>query len=110
MPAGSITWGGTLVHVPSVPLRAHDWHAPVQAKSQQIPCAQVPLVHSEACEQEAPLLFRPQLESIQTLGGAHSLLCEQLPKHRVPLHTKGKHGRGSGATHWPVMLQLEGGV
>jgi hypothetical protein len=59
------------VQVPSEVLRAHDWHAPEQAEAQQIPWAQKVLPHSLAFEQEAPLLFGPQLELTQAWPDSH---------------------------------------
>jgi hypothetical protein len=45
MPAGSVVPVATLVQVPIVPASEQDWQAPVQALSQQKPCAQKPLLH-----------------------------------------------------------------
>ena len=45
MPAGSVVPVATLVQVPIVPASEQDWQAPVQALSQQKPCAQKPLRH-----------------------------------------------------------------
>ena len=110
-PAGSDAPVGTFVQVPSVPGSAHDWQAPPQDLSQQTPCAQNVDAHSVPDEQEAPTFFLPQELPLQTLGG------RQLPfvdvhalKHDEPLQTYGLHGNESDATHWPVALQVEGGV
>jgi hypothetical protein len=65
-PAGSLDPVGTLVQAPSVPVSAHDWHAPVHALSQQTPCAQKVEEHSLPAEQEAPLFLRPHELPLQT--------------------------------------------
>jgi hypothetical protein len=87
-PAGSGAPVGTLVQEPSVPVSAHDWQAPVQALSQQTPCAQKVEPHSLPAEQDAPLFLRPQELPLQTFGGRQLLaVLEQALKHELPLHT-----------------------
>jgi hypothetical protein len=68
---GSAAPTATLVHVPRVVDRAHDWQAPEQALLQQVPCAQKPLAHSPAAPQEAPLVLRPHDVEMQLLGVLH---------------------------------------
>jgi hypothetical protein len=111
MPAGSGEPFGTFVQAPSVPVSAHDWHAPVQALSQQTPWAQKVEAHSVPAEHEAPPVLRPQELPLQTLGARQfAPVGVQAPKHAEPLQTYGLQGRESGATHWPVALQVEAGV
>jgi len=110
VPCGSDAPRATLVQVPSVLERAHDWQAPVQALLQQIPWAQNPLPHSAAAAQEAPLVLRPHELALQLLGVLHWSLVAQALKQAVPLQTYGAQARESGGTHFPVMLQVEGGV
>jgi hypothetical protein len=109
-PAGSLAPVTTFVHVPSVPLIAHDWQAPAQALSQQTPCAQNVDVHSAFAEQDAPGPFVPHEFVRQVLGARQSVLSVQALKHAVPLQTYGLHGSESGATHWPVELHIDGGT
>lgn len=101
---------GTSAHVPIAPASAHDLQASAQADAQQTPCAQKPEPHSEGSEQNEPLPFGPQELALQTLGEAQSVLVVHDPKQRAPLQAKGAQGRAAGATHWPVLLQVEPGV
>lgn len=110
LPAGSGFPVWTLLQVPSVPLSAQDLHAAVQAVSQQTPWAQKPLPHSPAFEQEAPFDFLPHELPLQTNGVRHCVLVVQALKQALPLQTYGLQGRASGATQWPVALQVDGGV
>jgi hypothetical protein len=110
MPAGSLAPVTTFVQVPSVPDIAHDWQAPAQALSQQTPCAQNVDVHSAFAEQDAPGPFVPHEFVMQVLGVRQSVLTVQALKHDVPLQTYGLHGSASGAAHWPVALQVDGGT
>ena len=109
-PAGSGAPVVTFVHVPSVPVRAHDWQAPVQALSQQTPCAQNVEPHSVPTEHEAPLFLRPHELPLQTFGVRQFVVFVHALKQDVPLQTYGLQGSESGATHWPVELQVEAGV
>jgi hypothetical protein len=45
---------GIGLHVPIVPARLHDRHAPLHAVSQQKPSAQAPEMHCESAEQPIP--------------------------------------------------------
>ena len=110
-PAGSLAPVTTFVHVPSVPVSAHDWQAPVQALSQQTPCAQKVDAHSLPAEQDAPGFLRPHELPLQTYCMRQLLpVAVHALKQDVALQTYGLHGSESGATHWPVALQVEGGV
>ena len=98
----------TFEQTPSVPA-VHDLHAPVQALSQQTPCAQNVLRHSAAAEHAAPFSLSPQLLAAQVNGVTHWLLLVQALKQRaVPLQMYGLHGIRSGATHWPLALHVDG--
>jgi hypothetical protein len=86
MPAGSALPVGTLVHVPTVPARAQDWHDPLQAELQQTPSAQKLDWHSNPTEQEAPGGFVPhELFTLQTFGVMQSSFVVQALKQAVPL-------------------------
>jgi hypothetical protein len=111
--AGSIWFTGTLVQMPSVLGSAQDWQAPAQGELQQNPWAQErPTWHSIVLPQTAPGPLRPQefVVGLQVLGVKHWLLATQMLKQDDPLQMKGAQGRESGATHWPVVLQVEGPV
>jgi len=88
----------------------HDLQAVLQAVSQQTPCAQKVLLHSVAAEHEAPLSFNPHELFAHEFGGTHWLLLVQALKQREPLQMNGLHGMASGATHWPLELQVEGAL
>jgi hypothetical protein len=110
LPAGSCDPVGTLVQVPSIPGSAHDWQAPSQALSQQTPWAQKLERHSVPVEHEAPGIFLPHEFALQTFGARQFASAVQAPKHELPLHAYGLHGSESGATHFPVELQVDGGL
>ena len=76
--AGSGDPVGTLVQVPSEPASAHDLQAPLQVVAQQIPCAQMPLVHSFAAAHAAPLPLSPHEPAVHTAGATQSASAVQL--------------------------------
>jgi hypothetical protein len=88
----------------------HDLQAVLQAVSQQTPCAQFLLLHSTPPEHDAPLSFKPHEFAAQVFGGTHWLLLVQALKQREPLQMNGLQGIGSGATHCPLALQVEGAL
>jgi hypothetical protein len=47
---------------------------------------------------------------LQVLGVLHWSLVAQTLKHCDPLQMYGAQGRDSGATHWPVVLQVDAAV
>ncbi len=98
------------MHVPSVPASVHDWQAPVHALSQQTPCAQLPDVHSVAAEQDAPMLFVPHEFIVAGVGRQAVGVDGAGVEAGRAVADVGLQGSGSGATHWPVELQAEGGV
>lgn len=67
-----------LVHVPRLPVSAHDRQVPVQASSQQRPWAQKFEPHSVAAVQTAPCGFLPQLPALQTFGAMQSASAVQV--------------------------------
>jgi hypothetical protein len=75
-----------------------------------MPCAQKVDRHSVEAEQDAPMFFRPQELPLQTLSPKQFSLTVQALKQAESLQTYGLHGSASGATHWPVALQVEAGV
>jgi hypothetical protein len=85
--AGSGAPVGTFVHVPSVPVSAHEEQAPAQAVSQQTPCAQKADWHSFAWEQEAPRIFLPHELPLQTFGVTQFPSIAQALKQELPLQT-----------------------
>ena len=107
---GSTAPAGTFVQVPVVVGSAHDWHLPSQRELQQTPCEQKPVTHSASLEHNAGGTFSPHEFETQVFGCLHWSFVAQLLKHCVPLHTYGAQGCASEATHWPVALQVEGGV
>jgi hypothetical protein len=108
--AGSAEPAGTLVQVPAVPGSAHDLHGFMHVVPQQTPCQHWLEAHSTGAEQLAPLIFLPQELPLQTLGVTQLFAVVQASKHFWPLHAKGAQGREFGAMHWPVAVQVDGGV
>jgi hypothetical protein len=107
IPAGSFDPVATFEQTPAVPA-VHDLHAPLQALSQQTPCAQNVLRHSAPAEHAAPFSLSPQLLAAQVNGVTHWLLLVQALKQRAPLQMYGLHGSRSGASHLPLALQVDG--
>ncbi len=75
---------GTGEQVPAEPASAHDRQVPVQAVSQQTPCAQNPDTHDAAVVQAAPGGSLPQLPLAQTLGATQSALVVQVALQAAP--------------------------
>jgi hypothetical protein len=69
---GSEPAAGTGVQVPALPVSAHDMQVDPQAVAQQIPCAQIPVLHSVPPAQAAPVDFSPHEPPVQTAGAAQS--------------------------------------
>lgn len=70
--AGSVPPAETGVQVPALPASAHDMQVDPQAVPQQIPCAQIPVLHSVPPAQTAPVDFSPHDPPVQTAGAAQS--------------------------------------
>src|SRR4051794_33164384 len=99
---------GTGEHVPSLPGTAHDWHVPVHALPQQMPCSQNPDVQSVGAAQLPPRPFFPQLPFRHRLPFEHCAFVVHVPKQTPPvLHWKGTHVPGVGATHTPLPSQAD---
>jgi hypothetical protein len=110
LPDGSGVPVGTSEQTPRT-MEMQVLHAVLQAVSQQTPCAQKLLRHSEATEQVAPFSFSPHEFASQVNGITHWLLFVHAVKQRVtPLQTYGLHGCRSGATHWPLALHSDGAL
>jgi hypothetical protein len=110
MPCGSPAPFGTLLHVPSDADSAHDWQAPLQAESQQTPCAQNVETHSLPSKQVLPKPFRPQEPLMHTAGSAQSASAVQAALQTPPPHWKGKHELAGGVTQAPSPSQVEPAV
>jgi len=74
---------GTLVHVPTVPVIAHEVQVPVHAVMQQTPCAQKPEPHSPPLPQVTPIAFLAQLPPMHVNGATQSASTEQVVLHAV---------------------------
>jgi hypothetical protein len=77
--------------VPVVPISAQDMHVPVQAVSQQKPCAQKPDWQDAAAVQAAPGGSLPQLPLVQTLGETQSVLLVHVVLHAAVAQVNGSH-------------------
>lgn len=75
---------GTLVQVPALVVRAHDWQVPLQALLQQTPCWQKPEAHSAAVEQLVPGVFRAQAPAMHTSGATQSASAVHVVLQAVP--------------------------
>lgn len=80
---------GTGEQVPAEPASAHERQVPVQAVSQQTPCAQNPDTHDAAVVQAAPGGSLPQLPFAQTLGETQSAFVVQVALQAAVPHAKG---------------------
>src|SRR3954470_16656314 len=107
---GSLPPSGTLVQVPSLLGSAHDVHTPLQAVSQQTPCAQLPERHSSAPAQVLPLSLRPHDPLVQTAGAAQSASAVQVALHTALPHRNGKHELPGGVTQAPAPSHDDTGV
>jgi len=77
--------------VPVVPDSAQDRQVPVQAVSQQTPCAQKPETQDAAAVQAAPGGSLPQLPLLQTLGETQSLSPEHVALQAMLAQVNGSH-------------------
>jgi hypothetical protein len=101
---------GTFVHVPTVPVSAHDWHVPAHAALQQKPCAQNPDVHWFPAVQAAPIALVVQLPPLQVNGAAQSVSAVQVVLHALVPQTYGLHEEVVTVWQVPVPLQVRAGV
>jgi len=95
---------GTLVQAPTVPASAHDWQVPLQAPSQQTPCAQKPDKHSPPAPQATPGPFLAQLPPMQVKGATQWASVVQVVRQAVPVHAYGSHIDVVAAWQVPVPL------
>jgi hypothetical protein len=109
-PSGSAP-AATSVHVPAVPVSAHERQLPVQAVRQQAPCSQKPLEHSVAAVHEAPFGRLPQLPPVQTLGATQFVSVVQLARQvpEVP-HWYAPQLVGETVPQVPAPSQVRAGV
>lgn len=110
IPCGSGAPLATEVQRPFEPFRLQAWQAPLHAELQQTPCAQNPDLHSELPLHDDPGGLRPHEPLTQKLPATHCASVLQVPKHTAPLHTYGSQVCDAGVTHWPIELQVAGGV
>jgi hypothetical protein len=98
------------VHVPELPVSAHDTHAPVQAVRQQTPWAQIPPEHSLPSPHTAPGGFSPHEPPLHTPGGAQSASARQVELQAEAPQLYGKHEVAAGIVQAPAPLQEPAGV
>jgi hypothetical protein len=98
----------TLLHVPTLPVIAHDLHVPVQALLQQKPWAQKPESHSVASVHAVPIGLSVQLPVLQMFGATQSASAVQLALQALAVasQTYFPHGRTVAAAHIPAPSQL----
>jgi hypothetical protein len=100
----------TFVHVPCVPVSAHDLQVPVQAVPQHVPCSQNPVMHSVAAAQARPVGFLVQTPVTQTLGVTQSASTEHDVLHTPDPHAYVPHDDAVVDWQVPVPLQVRAGV
>jgi hypothetical protein len=101
--------------VPSDPVTAHDWQAPVQAELQQKPCAQMVDRHSVPSPQACPFGFRPHnpVVALHTAGNAQSAAVVagvQLTLHAFVPHLKEPQDAVAGVVQAPIPSQVDAAV
>ena len=82
----------------------------VQSVLQQVPWAQMPLVHSTPSPQMAPIGLRPHDPALQTPGGAQSASAVHVDLQAATPQRKGKQVVLGGVTQVPAPSQLLAGV
>ena len=97
---------GTGEQVPAEPASAHDRQVPVQAVSQQTPCAQNPDTHDDAVVQAAPGGSLPQLPFAQTLGATQSAFVVQVALQAAVPQANGVHVAVVAARQVPAPSQV----
>ena len=101
---------GTLVHVPRVPARPHDWQVPAHTVAQQYPCWQKPVWHSLAAPQARPVGFFAHAPATHTLGAAQSASAVQDVLQTLAPQTYVPHEDVVVVWQVPVPLHVRGGV
>jgi hypothetical protein len=85
-PCGSISSGGTGLHMPAMPAMLHERQLPHVLAAQQTPSTQLPLSHWLFAAHSWPRRLRPQAPALHTLPGEQSPSPPQAELHVVPLH------------------------
>jgi hypothetical protein len=102
---------GTGEHVPSLPGTAHDWHVPVHAAPQQMPCSQKPDMQSVVAVQVPPAGFFPQLPLRHRFPPEQSAFVVQVLRQVASvLHWNGVQARIVPGTQTPAPSQVGLGV
>ena len=83
---------------------------PVQSVLQQVPWAQMPLLHSVPSPQIAPSGLRPHDPFVQTPGGAQSASAVHDDLQTAVPQRNGKHEVADGVTQVPAPSQVPPGV
>jgi len=83
---------------------------PVHSVLQQVPWAQMPLLHSVPSPQIAPSGLRPHDPFVQTPGGAQSASAVQVDLQAATPQRNGKQVVADGVTQVPAPSQLLPGV
>jgi hypothetical protein len=102
--SGSVPFG-TLVQVPTVPVRLHAWQVPPHAVAQQTPCAQNPVPHSGPDPHATPTPFLAQLPPMQVNGATQSASTVQVALQAFVPQAYGSHIEVVAAWQVPVPLQ-----
>lgn len=104
----------TSEQVPTLPVSAHDWQVPLQAVSQQNPCAQKLELHSLPIAQVTPFCFLPQAVPWHEFGARQSAFdvatVQEVLQDEMPSHRNGAQLAAVGAPQCPAPSQLRGGV
>jgi hypothetical protein len=109
-PAGSGPLAGTGEQVPAVPVRAQDIQVPLHEVPQQIPWAQMVLLHSVPLEQTAPFGLSPHDPPLQEAGIAQSLSVAQVALQAFVPQANGKQEDDAGTPQVPAPSQVPPGV
>jgi hypothetical protein len=109
-PAGSVPPVAMFEQRPRVPESTQERHVPVQASSQQTPCAQNPETHSAPSAQVLPKPLSPHEPFVHTAGAAQSRSPVHAALQTLPPHWKGKHELAAGVTQAPLPSHVEPGV
>jgi hypothetical protein len=101
--------------VPSAPVTAQDWQAPVQAELQQKPCAQTLDRHSVPSPQACPFGFSPHnpVVALHTAGNAQSAAVVagvQLALQAFAPHLKEPQDAVAGVVQKPSPSQVDAAV
>jgi hypothetical protein len=101
-----------LVHVPSVPVRAHEAHVPEQLDAQQTPCWQSPDAQAVPAVQAWPSGASVQVPALQMLGAVQSVSAVQviLQMLLVASQAKAPQETPAGVEQVPVPLQVDAAV